>query len=365
MGHGAAPLQQVVDEVEQPRVGEVVVLEDHHHGRRGGQTLEEGAPSGEELLGAGRAALHSKKRQQGRLDPASLELVGDVRGERLGDLRARGQLVVALEQAAAHAHHLAQGPEADPLPVGRGAPVVRPDRLDQPVEVLVELPGEAALADACRTDDRHKAGTAVARGSVEEILQLAQLVVAPDEGGFEALAAVAPADLGHHAQGAPGGHGCHPAFERLLADLLESDGPAGSALGRLPHEDGPRWGHRLEAAGRIHKIARHHALVRSPDGHRGLAGQDPCAGLDRRAERLHRVEELEARPHGALGVVLPGRGGTPHGHHCVADELLHRAAVALDHLAGELEVAGEELAGLFRVAALGECGEAHEVSEEN
>ena len=229
----------------------------------------------------------------------------------------------------------------------------------------MELPGEAALADASRTDDRHEAGTAVARGGVEEILQLTQLGVAPDEGGLQALAAVAPAALGHHPEGPPGRHRGHLAFQHLLACLLEDDGPRGGALGRLAHEDGPRWGHRLEAASRVHEIARHHALVRGPNGHRGFAGEDPGAGLDRRPERLHRVEELEARPHGALSVVLSGGGGAPDRHHRVADELLDCPPVALDDVTGELEVAREELAGRLGVAPFGERREAHEIGEED
>ena len=91
------------------------------------------------------------------------------------------------------------------------------------------------------------------------------------------------------------------------------------------------------------------------DGHRGLAGQHARARLEARDERLHGVDDLEGRPDAALGVVLVGRRGAPHGHHRVADELLDRAAVALDLLARDVEVAAQELADLLRVAALREA----------
>ena len=125
-GDVAAPLEQVVDEVEQARVGVVVVLEHHDHGRGRGEPLEERAPGAEQLLGA-HARADAQEREQGGLDPAPLGLIGDVLGEGRGDLRPGGGGVVGLEQPAAAADHLAQRPEADALAVGRGAAVVPPD----------------------------------------------------------------------------------------------------------------------------------------------------------------------------------------------------------------------------------------------
>ena len=58
-------------------------------------------------------------------------------------------------------------------------------------------------------------------------------------------------------------------------------------------------------------------------------------------------------------------GRAPDGHDRVADELLDRAAVALDHRARSFEVAGQELARLLGVAALGERREADEVGEQH
>ena len=148
-----APLEEVVDEVEQARVGEVEVLEDQDHGRGRREALEERAPRSEELVGVDRSGIDPEEGEQGRLDPPALVRVGHVLGERRGDLRPGGRLVVGLEQAGTSADHLAEGPEADALAVRRGAAVVPPDGLDEPVDVLQELPGEARLADAGRADD--------------------------------------------------------------------------------------------------------------------------------------------------------------------------------------------------------------------
>ena len=76
--------------------------------------------------------------------------------------------------------------------------------------------------------------------------------------------------------------------------------------------------------------------------------------------------QLERRADGPLGVVLLRDRCAPHRHDGVADELLDRAAVALDHGARRVEVAREELAHVLGVPALRECGrEADEVGEED
>ena len=84
-----------------------------------------------------------------------------------------------------------------------------------------------------------------------------------------------------------------------------------------------------------------------------------------RPEAGHRVDELQRRADGALGVVFLGDRRAPHGHHRVADELLDRAAVALDDVAREVEVARQRVADVLRVTLLGERREADEIREED
>lgn len=84
-----------------------------------------------------------------------------------------------------------------------------------------------------RAEDRYEPRPPVARRRVEELPELARLVVTTDEGGLERLEAIAAAAFGNDAEGTPGGHPTRLALERLLADRLERDGPRGGSLGRL------------------------------------------------------------------------------------------------------------------------------------
>ena len=122
---------------------------------------------------------------------------------------------------------------------------------------------------------------------------------------------------------------------------------------------------RLEPGGGVDEVARDHALVGGPDGHRGLTGEDAGPRLDPGPRRGHGLDELEGRPDGALGVVLEGDRRAPDRHHRVADELLDRAAVAADHLAREVEVAAERVPDVLGVAFLGEGREPDEVGEQD
>ena len=342
----------------------MVVLEDHDHRRARREALEEGPPGGEQLLRSDPRS-DPEEGQQRRLDPAALVGVRDVRRQRLADLRPRGRFVVGLQQAAATADHLAQGPERDPLTVRGGSAVVPPDVLDQAVEVLRELPGQARLADPRRAEDRDEAGALLSPGGVEQLLEQAQLVGPAHERRLERLAPVPSPALRHDPQRPPGGDRGGLALEGLVAGRLEGDRAARRPLGRLAHEDRPRPGSALEPAGGVDEVARHHALVRRPDRHRRFTGHDAGTRLDGRAERPHRVDELQAGPDGPFRVVLARDGCSPDGHHRVADELLHPAAVPGDDVGGDVEVAGQELPGLLRVVSLRERGEPDQVGEQH
>src|SRR3972149_2868258 len=119
-------------------------------------------------------------------------LVGYPAGNGLGDLLASRRRVVSLEEAAAPSDHHTEGPEGDPLTVGRRAPAVPPGVLDETVGVLGELPGEAALPDPGGTHDRHESRPPVPPGRMEEVLEEPELVVATDERGLHAPCPVAP-----------------------------------------------------------------------------------------------------------------------------------------------------------------------------
>ena len=83
-------------------------------------------------------------------------------------------------------------------------------------------------------------------------------------------------------------------------------------------------------------------------------------------EAPDRVDELERRPDGPLGVVLVGGRRAPDGHHRVADELLDRAAVAADDVARPARSSGvrsSRTSSASRPSAKGR--EADEVGEQD
>ena len=240
-----------------------------------------------------------------------------------------------------------------------------PDAFQQAVHVLEELPGQARLPDARRPDHGHEPAPPFAPRRVEQLLQEAQLVLPPDEGRLQRLRPVPAAALGHDPDGLPGGNRRRLPLERLLAGRLEGDRLARGTLGRLAHEHGPRAGNGLEPRRGVHQVARDHSLAHRPERHRGLAGQHSGPGAQGWAQPVDGLHELERRPDGQLGIVLARDRRSPDRHHRVADELLDRAAVALDDLAAQVEVARQQLPRVLGVTALGQGRESDEVGEED
>ena len=96
----------------------------------------------------------------------------------------------------AAANHLGERPERDAVAVGETAPGVPPDVAGEPVDVLLELPREARLADAADADDRDEVRSAVLGRRVEELLDEPELAVAPDERRLEPRRLSRSADAG-------------------------------------------------------------------------------------------------------------------------------------------------------------------------
>ena len=202
-----APLEQVVDEVDQPGIGVVEILEDQGDRARVGQTLEECAPRAEQLGRGGRRRADAEQCEERTLDPSSLGLVRDLLAHGRCHRGTHRGLVIGLAKAAAAADHLAQGAEAGPFAVGGRATHVPPHPLGDAVHVLAELPGQAALTDAGRSHDRDEPGPALASRRVEQLLEQVQLLVASDERRLQRLGAVASATLGNDPQGRHAGTG--------------------------------------------------------------------------------------------------------------------------------------------------------------
>ena len=201
---------------------------------------------------------------------------------------------------------------------------------------------------------------------MEEILDQPQLGHAADErrlepGGRAALAAA----LGRDPQRLPQRHGLRLALELVLARVGVGDRRLGGAPGRLADEHHSRVGRGLDASGGVDEVTGDHPLTLGAHRDGGLTGEHARARREIRVDRGHGRDEVECGAHRALGVVLVRDRCAPDGHHRVADELLERAAVALDDLTSDVEVAGQELARVLRVPRLGGCREADQVGEED
>src|SRR5947207_12414156 len=112
-----------------------------------------------------------------------------------------------------------------------------PDGLRETVDVFQELPGEPALADARRTDDRYQPSALLRGRRVEEVLEESQLDVAADEWRLECLGAIAPTHLGDDSQRTPRRDRGRLSLERLFAGFFECDGARRGPLGCGSDED--------------------------------------------------------------------------------------------------------------------------------
>ena len=205
---------------------------------------------------------------------------------------------------------------------------------------------------------------------VEQVLEELQLLVAADERRLDPAAA-AGTRAGPRRRGPLARRGPAPILPRRSCSPAASKTIASPAARRVasPDEHGAGRRGRLESRGRVDEVARDHPLPLRADDRGGLARQHRGARLRPLTagcrEARDRRDEVERRADGALGVVLADGRRAPHGHDRVADELLDRAAVPLDDLAGHLEVAAEELADRLRVAVVGEGREADEIGEQD
>ena len=116
----------------------------------------------------------------------------------------------------------------------------------------------------------------------------------------------------------------------------------------------------LEPRRDVHGVAGDETLARARDD---LAGVDADARLH--AERRQRVAHLVRGSQRAQRVVLVQHRHAEDGHHRVADELLDRAAVALDDRLHPVEVAREQRAQRLGIRRLAERRRAGDVAEDD
>ena len=168
--------------------------------------LEERRPGREEvLLGE---AVRGDAQQHLEAGPHPLTLVrGDAVPHEGGVQHHRevgaGVLSRSGEPAA---DRLGDGPEGDTFPIGEATPAVPADRRAEPVDVLLQLPRQAGLADPGLAVDQEQGGPAPRLGVMEELLDQPQLALPSDERGLQPVGPLSATARGDDGAGAPQGH---------------------------------------------------------------------------------------------------------------------------------------------------------------
>src|SRR6476619_1779934 len=98
-------------------------------------------------------------------------------------------------------------------------------------------------------------------GSVEEVLDLAELALAADERRLEPTRLQGAADAGDDPARAPEANRLGLPFQLVLAGVLEDDRLLGRAARRLADEQRAGLRGRLDARSRVDQIAGDHALA--------------------------------------------------------------------------------------------------------
>ena len=116
----------------------------------------------------------------------------------------------------------------------------------------------------------------------------------------------------------------------------------------------------LEPGGDVDRVAGDERVALA--GHDG-ARVDPDPHLQ--AEPVHDLPQLRRRPCRAQRIVLARHRDPEHGHHGIADELLHRSAVPLEDDPSGVVVPVHQRPQRLRVRAVADCRRTGEVAEED
>ena len=359
----------MLEELEQRPVGPVQVLDDEDARPPCGHRLEEPPPGGEGLLATGRPTVARGADQwvQPGDEPRALGLLREQPRHHRFELRRGLALIVRLEDPGLGLHDLPERPEGDPLAVRQATSVPPGDQVGPFVERGSQLGDEAALADPRLADDGHELDRGLALGAEERLEQQRPLVLAPDERRLRRRLGLP--DSRASTDGPPHGDRRRLALGDHRGERLELDRAAGRAHRRLVDDHCSDRSRALEASGRVDDVACDHSLAAfrpRPERDDRLSGRDRRAHSNLEplpAELLDRVQDPERRAHGSLGVVLVRDRRAEDRHHRVADELLDRAAEALDVRLDALVVRTErrpDVLGIRAVRAVGEPDGVHE-----
>ena len=341
------------DQVEEGLLGPVDVIDHDDERSLGGQRLEHARDRPERLLDR----EHGVDQTDRRADP--LRHVRALRPEERLELGARVLQRVAVADPGDLPHDLGERPEGDAVAVGETAPTERCGGVGRSLEERTQEPG---LPDARGTDHGRELGSTVFDGAGERRLEGGQVIRPPDHRRVHApgdrLSVFQTRDVGEE----EGGNRLGLPLEVERFDRLGVDEILHQAVGRVADQDLHRGRGRLQSRRRVDDVARDEVLACGDVAGDHLAGVDARAvlqldtprGLQPLVHAGQGLSHLPCRTHGAQGVVLVDPRQAEHRHDGVADVLLDRAAVGLQHGLHLVEVDVQDLAERFGIQRLAE-----------
>ena len=337
-----------------------------------GEPLEQQSPRREQLAAMNQRAAVIESQQAAQRSPdarVSLGVAGEHVVQQRVELRPLDVPRILERDPGPHPDHVAERPEADPLPEARSLPAMPEHGRCQTVDILLELPAKTGLAEPGLSDDRdERQSGARFEHAVERSPEDVEFRGPPHEGKFE-LRPLGTADGGHDPHRAPRLNRDRLALDQMGPGVLVDDRTLGRQPGDVVDQHGARLRDRLKPRRRVHRVSLNHSLVDGGYVHRGLAGQnadpEPEVETEPVPEAGYGGHQIERGPHRPLGIVLPRYRRAPGGHHAVALVLADRAAVRGGDPAGGGVVRAHELANILRIVALAEGREAGEIAEQN
>ena len=363
-GRAGDPLGEVFDEIEERRFAPLDVVEDDDERTPRGEMLEELSDRPEGLLNRGTGGF-----VQQSAEPRLHEGPVAVGRKQLCQLRPRVGRSVGVLDPGGLPEHPDDRPERDAFAVRQAAAADDSGGLTDSGE---ELADESRLADPRWTEDRDQLAHVLLHAA-ERLGEQLQLPAPADECDCVVAARPTGDRAGHDVHDPPRRHGIPDAPEPERAGLLQYDAVAHEALGFPADQDLAGLGSVFEAACEVDRVAHDEGLAGVRVARNHLPGVHADPDLDGDAPRVlelvvqarERVPHVDRGPDGAQCVVLVQPRHAEDGHDRVADELLHRAAVALQHDAHLGEVAVHQLPQRLGVELLSERGRALDVREDH
>jgi hypothetical protein len=350
------PEHDLLDQVEQPVVGQMGVVDPDHQRTLAREQRDQSPPRPLQLIldvPVARLAAQRGRQRPREFVPVLGPEPFEPGGERVVDARDG----VVRPRARGGAQDLAERPERDPAPVRRVAAqqgLRRRIGRRQPLRHLAREPG---LADAGVAGDRDQLRDPVPRGPPVDQLEQRHVVVAADERRAR------PDPLGAGALGPPRWKRVGKALRVDRIGLPNVGGPACPG-GALADEDLAGCGGLLQPGGGVHRLAGDRQVATAIGGE-DLAGLDPHPHGQALIHGAHPLHEREPRGHGSIRIVAVRAGNAEHGHDRVADVLLDRATVLLEGRAGDLEERREPPSQLLGIEVGRQLRRPDEVGEDH